>query len=767
MSAVTIQRVWRGLGSGAALVAVLVVGAPSAAPANAPLLRLTVADTRATEGTKAVFAVRLSKPAATKLRVRFKTRNGTATAGKDYRALTGTVVFKRGQKQRPVAVAVLNDAAVEALERFSLRLTAPRGTKLKRGTAVATITDDDVPSSNPPPPPPPPGPPPPPTGPAMSINDVTMAEGSSGQTGTTFTASLAFSTSKQVTATFATMDVSATAGSDYTATTGTVTFAPGEKTKPIVVQVLGDIVDEDDETFEVRLTNAVNATLSDDRGTGTITDDDAAIADVGVTLTDSPDPVIAGAPLTYTATITNGGSDRAPATTLIDDLPASLTYVSATPSSGSCSFAAPRITCALGMIPNGATRTVTIAVEATVGGGVSNTVSVSGAYSDPSSANDSATESTTTQSGADVELDLTSSAATMLAGQQLTYTMSVHNRGPFAAQDPVLTQTLPVEVSFVSATGGCSESSGTVTCGAAALGATMASGTTVPLQVVVARSVPVAATFSSSASVATSSPADPDPSDNSDSVGTTYLPAGDVAVTVQRSATTVDVGDDLSWTITVQNNGPNDTASVTLHETVPSGFTLESVTPSAGSCTPSAGAVDCSFGTMSSGASATIVLAGRPAAGTSGVTLTSTGTASSPSADPVPANNTSSSPVKVQPKLVINDVTVNEPKGLKPVAGGPQTTFAIFTLTLTRASSQTITVDFTTADGTAMAGMDYTATSGQITFTAGETQKTLMVTVRSDGFVNEVEPNETYFVNLTNAVNVTLADAQGLGTILE
>jgi len=123
--------------------------------------------------------------------------------------------------------------------------------------------------------------------------------------------------------------------------------------------------------------------------------------------------------------------------------------------------------------------------------------------------------------------------------------------------------------------------------------------------------------------------------------------------------------------------------------------------------------------------------------------------------------------VKVQPTLSINDVSANEPKGLKPVAGGPQTTFAFFTLTLSRSSSQTITVDFATADGTATAGLDYTATSGQISFAPGETQKTLMVTVMSDGMVDVLEPNETYFVNLANPVNVTLADAQGLGTILE
>jgi hypothetical protein len=117
--------------------------------------------------------------------------------------------------------------------------------------------------------------------------------------------------------------------------------------------------------------------------------------------------------------------------------------------------------------------------------------------------------------------------------------------------------------------------------------------------------------------------------------------------------------------------------------------------------------------------------------------------------------------------MTITDVTVSEPTGVFPVAGGPKTVFAFFVVTLSRASAQTITIDYATADDTATAGMDYTATSGQLSFAPGETQKNLMVTVTSDGIVDVVEPNETYFVNLTNPVNATLVDAQGLGTILE
>ena len=154
---------------------------------------------------------------------------------------------------------------------------------------------------------------------------------------------------------------------------------------------------------------------------------------------------------------------------------------------------------------------------------------------------------------------------------------------------------------------------------------------------------------------------------------------------------------------------------MTLHLDGALGFTLESVTPGSGSCWQSSGAVDCSFGAMASGASATIVLAGPPGGRGFGHDAHLGRHGVEPERRPRAREQHAVEPgASAGPKLVINDVTVNEPKGLKPVAGGPQTTFAIFTLTLTRASSQTITVDFTTADGTATAGMDYTPTSGQV-----------------------------------------------------
>ena len=116
-----------------------------------------------------------------------------------------------------------------------------------------------------------------------------------------------------MTVSYSTVAVTATSGSDYTLTSGLLTIPAGQTSGQVNVPVLGDVVDEDDETLEVRLTGpSSNASVADDRAVLTITDDDSAVADVGVTLADAPDPVVAGSALTYTATVTNNGPDRAP-----------------------------------------------------------------------------------------------------------------------------------------------------------------------------------------------------------------------------------------------------------------------------------------------------------------------------------------------------------------------------------------------------------------------------------------------------------------------
>src|SRR5262249_32321470 len=110
----------------------------------------------------------------------------------------------------------------------------------------------------------------------LLIDDVALPEGNVGTTAFGFTVTLASPLGTPVTVDYGTSDGTATAGSDYTAASGTLTFAPGETTKSVLVDVFGDTVLEADETFSVALTNAVGSQVVHGTGLGAILNDDSA-----------------------------------------------------------------------------------------------------------------------------------------------------------------------------------------------------------------------------------------------------------------------------------------------------------------------------------------------------------------------------------------------------------------------------------------------------------------------------------------------------------
>jgi Calx-beta domain/RTX calcium-binding nonapeptide repeat (4 copies) len=117
--------------------------------------------------------------------------------------------------------------------------------------------------------------------PTVSVANVSQAEGSAGSQPANFTVSLAKASPLRVSVAYATANGTATAGSDYTATSGTLVFAPGQTSKTVAVPIVGDTAFESDETFTLTLSNPVNATLGAATATGTITNDDAPTAPPG------------------------------------------------------------------------------------------------------------------------------------------------------------------------------------------------------------------------------------------------------------------------------------------------------------------------------------------------------------------------------------------------------------------------------------------------------------------------------------------------------
>lgn len=239
---------------------------------------VTVGDVTVTEadsGTvNATFSVTVDSPLGSAFRVSFETAH-SSTSADDFTASSGTLSFDgltAGETQ-VVTVTVAGDEVVELNESFFLNLTGILDTNVVTFAdqqAVGTITNDDAA--------------------AFSIDDVTVVEGDAGDTSATLTVTLSEAVDTAMALNFATQDTTAVAGSDYTDGSGTLNFA-GQKgeTKTISINVSGDELVELNESFQVNLSNLVaagrNVSIADAAGTVTITNDDAAaftINDVAV-----------------------------------------------------------------------------------------------------------------------------------------------------------------------------------------------------------------------------------------------------------------------------------------------------------------------------------------------------------------------------------------------------------------------------------------------------------------------------------------------------
>ncbi|MCW3796724.1 cellulase family glycosylhydrolase [Sphingomonas sp. BN140010] len=231
------------------------VGAPST---TAP--SVTINDVAADERNGSVtFTITRTGSLTDVSTVNFATANGTATAGSDYTALSGTVSFAAGEATRTVTVGIINDTLVENPETFFVNLSGGTNVTITDAQGVATIASDDVAPT--------------PTAPSVVVNDVTANE-ANGLLSFTLTRSGDLSSVSSVS--YATANGTATAGSDYTAASGTVSFAAGQSTATVNVALINDTLVESNEAFTLNLSNGVNLTIADAQGVGTIVSDDTA-----------------------------------------------------------------------------------------------------------------------------------------------------------------------------------------------------------------------------------------------------------------------------------------------------------------------------------------------------------------------------------------------------------------------------------------------------------------------------------------------------------
>jgi large repetitive protein len=411
------------------------------------------------------------------------------------------------------------------------------------------------------------------------------------------------------------------------------------------------------------------------------------VANISILKGATASPVNAGDPLVYTLTVANAGPNAASSTVVTDKLPAGVTFVSATPASANCTFAAPTVTCALGTLPVGAGPIITISTtaDATLASGstLSNTATISSATLDQSPGDNSSAVSTSIVTKADVQVTKTVSPTAPVPGSAVTYTITVNNAGPSIARTVQLSDTLPAGFTAT----GMSPSAGTCTLAtkSCALG-DIAVGVGAAVAVTVTGSFVASATGSVTNS-ATASSATPDgvPGNNTGSVSSTLAPSADIKVTKAASPTIAVAGAPLTYTITVENLGPSVAKSVNLTETLPSGFTATSISSTAGSCGLSGA---CTLGDLAVGTT-TITVVGTVNASYSGSTLLNSVAASSTTSDPNSANNSANL-----------TTTVNQSADLELVKSSTVGSFTVgqpvtYTLTVTNhgpSDAQTVSI---------------------------------------------------------------------------
>jgi probable HAF family extracellular repeat protein len=227
-------------------------------PVSAGTSVVNIADASVTEGqagtVSANFTVTLSASASQPVTVSYSTANGTATAGSDYQPASGTVTFDVGQTSQTISVLVNGDRAGEPNETFLLNLGQVTGSAvIADGQAVGTIVDDE---------------------PRITINDVSENEGQNGTRQFVFTITLSPASDQTVGVNFATANGSANASDDYVATSGSLSFAPGQTSKTVTVAVRGDRKVEGNEVFYLNLSGATGAFVADSQGVGVIRNDD-------------------------------------------------------------------------------------------------------------------------------------------------------------------------------------------------------------------------------------------------------------------------------------------------------------------------------------------------------------------------------------------------------------------------------------------------------------------------------------------------------------
>ncbi len=217
------------------------------------------------------FTVSLSEKADGRISVRVATSNGTASAGSDYDSISRVVRFTRGQIRQTVTIKINGDTVSEPDETFFVDLSNPDGATLGKRRGVGTILDDDTPDPDV----------------SLSVADASVTEGNGESKKLRFNVSAQPAPKSTVTVNYASANGTAKSGSDYVASSGKLTFAPGVTSQAVEVSVVGDRISENDETMSLTLSAPTGrGKIARGSAIGTIIDDDQPTQDL------TPDPIV-------------------------------------------------------------------------------------------------------------------------------------------------------------------------------------------------------------------------------------------------------------------------------------------------------------------------------------------------------------------------------------------------------------------------------------------------------------------------------------------
>ena len=682
---------------------------------------LSIGDVTIAEGNSltktATFTVTLSAAQPGPVLFDVATANGTATAGSDYVAKSTTGVrIAAGATSKAFTVTINGDTTSEPDETFLVNLGNASGATIADGQGVGTIANDDNVAT-----------------PTISITDATLVEGNSGNTFMNFTVSLSQAAASTVTYNAATSDGTATANSDYVAQNWGLNFPAGSTTLSLQVPVIGDSLPEPDETFTINLSNVVGATIADGQGTGTITNDDSAGA---------PYLSINDATLAEGNSGTNTGYVLV---TLTDPAPANVSFTVST-SNGTATAGVDYVAM------NAATQTILAGqTSVLVPVGILGDTLV-----DPNETFNLAVANVTGATVADGSAVVTIFDEDAPVGP----TLSINDVAVTEGNSSTKTLTFTVSLSAAQSTA--------VTFNVATADGTATAGSDYVAKSTVGVRIPAGATSKTFAVTING-----DTAQEVDETFTVNLSAPSAGITISDGqATGTIINDDAAATPTLSiadasvSEGNSGTKTLTFTVSLApaaAGTVTYNIATSNGTATAGSDYVASSLTgqTISAGATSktfVVTINGDTTSEsdeTFNVTLSNVSGATLGDGTAVGTISNDDSGGGGGPTLSIADVSIAE--------GNSLTKQLTFTVSLSAPASTAVTYNIATADGTALAGTDYTAKtmSGQ-SIAAGATSKTFVVVIKGD---KVVEPNETFLVNVTNVVGATVADGQAVGTI--